>query len=470
MPGRSATPAPPGVVPAGAPSELRLRATAPLPPLRTVADFVGLPTGAGSLSLESRRALVDGGAAAWVLVSVAVAAVGAGGLAGIVTWPYAVLLLVAAVGVPGGLAARRTLALVLAEQPAVTRVRPTTPATVLLRPGDHAATAATLASLAAQDYDGPLRVVAVSPGDLPSARAVVAAAAELRLPLELIPPTPPGRVDPRNAALARVVTPLVVSVATGACLHPSALRLLVARLESCPTTTVGVAGHLLIRNERSSTNAEALARGWTLELDAHERAEALLAGPLVANGACTLLRTDAIRAVNGWPPTPSNDVVVTWRCLERGWTITSEPQALAFVTAPVTAASPARARVVAGRGRRVAAREGGGATRLSPRSSRVAARLDRARPALDAVVALGWLQAVALLAFSQVWLLGASLVLVVPVSLAGLAVEARHHREVLDEAGLTLARPPRRWWAALVTLDPFRSFAGLWAQVSTGSR
>jgi biofilm PGA synthesis N-glycosyltransferase PgaC len=414
------------------------------------------------LSPASRQAIVQGGALGWAVGCVAVGALVARGAAGLITWPAVVVLLILLVGLPGGLAARRLLALLLADQPAVAHVRPVTPVTVLLPAADPATTTAVLVSLAHQDHDGPVRVVTVATSDPGPTRVAALAARDLGLTFDVIPPGPQAAADWRNTALMGIATPLVLSLAPRAYLHPSALRLLVARLESCPPATVGVAGHLLVRNPRRTTGAEALARAWTFELDARQRAEALLCGPLVADGSCTLLRTDALRAINGWPTVEPRDVTVTWRCLERGWTTTSEPQALAFTVAPVTSATPGRARAVAARVVRSAARESGGPPRLAPRPSRVSARVDRARPAFDVVCSLAWVAALALAGFGRLGLVVAYLLLVAPVSLAGLAVERRHHRERLDEAGLTLANPPQRWRAVLCTLDPVQAVLGVW--------
>ena len=451
-------PAPP-VRPADAPAELRLRAAAPLPPLRPVADFVGLPTGAGALSVASRQALVQGAAAGWAVVSVALGALLARGAAGPVTWPATLALLALVVGIPGGLAALRLLALVVGDLPAVARVRPTTPVTVVLPAADPAATAATLVGLAAQDHDGPVRVVTVAGPDPGSARAAALAARELRVALEVLLPGP--GTDPWNTALLHVATPLVLRLAPGAYLHPSALRLLVARLESCPPATVGVAGHRLIRNRRRTPSAEAVARAWTFELDAHQRVESLLAGPLVADGTCTLFRTDALRTLNGWPAGDSSDVIVAWRGLARAWTIVSEPQALAFTAAAVTTLTPGRRRAVAARAVRRAGRESRRAVCLAPSAARVLARLDRARPTLDVACVLAWVPALALVGLGHPGLVVAYLLLVAPVSLAGLALERRRHREVLDEAGLTLACPPRRWRVGLAGLDPLQALLGV---------
>jgi len=454
------------VGPADAPAELRLRAAAPLPPLRPVADFVGLPTGVGALGVASRQALVQGAAAGWAVVAVAVGAFLARGGAGPLTWPATLVLLALVVGIPGGLAALRVLALVLGDLPAVARVRPTTPVTVVLPAADPAPTAVTLVGLAAQDHDGPVRVITVAGPDPGSARAAALAARDLHLALEVLPPGP--GTDPWNTALRHVATPLVLRVTPGAYLHPSALRLLVARLESCPPATVGVAAHLLVRNRRRTPTAEAVARAWTFELDAHQRVESLLAGPLVADGTVTLFRTDALGTLNGWPAGASSDVVVAWRGLDRAWTIVSEPQALAFTAAPVTTLTPGRRRAVAARALRGAARESRGAARLAPRASRVLAHLDRARPALDVACLLAWVPALALVGLGHPGLVGAYLLLVAPVCLAGLALERRRHREVLDEAGLTLARPPRRGRAVLAGLDPLQALLGVGGLLTRG--
>jgi biofilm PGA synthesis N-glycosyltransferase PgaC len=446
------------------PGAFRPSAARPLPPLRPIADFVGLPDGGRAVPVEQKLTIAGGGAVAWLVVVSVVALATGGGLASLVTWPYALALAAVTVSLPAGLAAFRTLGLFLDEAPPVIHLRPVTPVTVLLA-GDDAETAlTTLASLANQDYGGPRRVV-VATRDAGVARALARAALERRVDCEVVPD--PGDAPARNAALTRVATPLVLAVEPGATLHPSALRLLVARLESAPSDAVAVSAHALVRNRDPGRLAEGLAAGWLLELDQTRRLEDLFAGPLAGSRACLLVRAEALRAVRGWAADEDSDAGLTWRLLECGWRVISEPLALVFTTEMVTVGTPARWRGDATRAVRDAARDAGGLPRLPRTSSRVLAGLDRAGPLLDLVFTLAWLQAVVFVLFGHASLVLVHLLLVAPVSLAAAALERRRHREVLDDAGLLLVAPGGVRVAALLVLQAVQSPVAVWSRLRT---
>jgi poly-beta-1,6-N-acetyl-D-glucosamine synthase len=465
MIGRLSSVRPRGAARVEPPGVFRPTAARPIPSLRPVPDFVGLPDGGRSLPVETKLAIAGGSAIGWLVVSAVVAIATSAGLASILSWPYALAMAVLTVGIPAGLAAFRVGTALLDKTVPVLRVRPTTPVTVVMTSGDPALAASTLGFLAAQDYDGAKRVVVVDcgRGDV-VARESARAALVLGLDLE-VEAEPPGMLDARNAALEHVGTPLVLAVEPGACLHPSALRLLVARLESEPPITAAVSAHTLVRNRDPGRDAEGLAAGWSLELDAARRSEAMFAGPLAVDGTCTLFRTDALRAVNGWPGGRAGDVLLAWRFLERGGRVVNEPLAIACATTIVTMSTPARFRADAARAVRQAARDGGGVRRLPERSSQVMACLDRAAPALDLAFTLAWVQALALVALGQVTLVAAHLVLVVPLALAGSALERRRHREVLDEAGLALVAPHEVRGAALVGLLAVQGPVATWRRI-----
>ena len=138
------------------------------------------------------------------------------------TWPYAVVLFLAAVALPAGRSAIFRLALLLDHPTPVQQVRPWTPVTIVLTgPSD-----ATMVSLGAEDYGGATGVVM------------------------------------NGAATIRPVTPLTLVVDAGAVLHPSALRLLVARLVSSPDT-VAVAAHSVVLASDAGVTAEGCAAAWS---------------------------------------------------------------------------------------------------------------------------------------------------------------------------------------------------------------
>jgi biofilm PGA synthesis N-glycosyltransferase PgaC len=449
--------------------EYRALAGRPLPPLRRVADFVALPTGNRTLSVDAKFAIASGGAGAAFAVGLALAAVWGGPIAALVSWPSTLILFAVVVAAPAARASYRCLALLLDDPPPVQRVQPTTPVTVVLVAAtDPAVTAASLATIADQDYLGPRRVVIVDPTpDDTRTHAVHRTAVALQLPLEILAGGSSG--DPRNVGLAVLATPLVLPVQPGVRLHPSALRLLVARLESSAADTVAAASHTLIRNRGLATSAEVAASTITLELDTQTRIEALFGGPLTMPGACTLFRSDPLRAVNGWPSGAGNDTVVTGRLLERGWHTTYERLAVVFTDDDVRVGSWPRRRVRAARALHASRRDLGRA-RLADRRSRVLGRVDRAAPLFDVAFLLGWVQAIALLATGRAGLVVSYAVLAAPVTLAGWALGRRTQHETLDEAGLTTSEPARAWLGPLASLAAVQVPAGLWARAARPSR
>jgi len=400
--------------------ELRASVSVPLPRLRSTPDFVGMPTGDASLGEESTFLAAQGAALGWLTVSVVAGLLVAGGLAARLSWPYAVALFAGFVWLPAYLSAFRYAALLLDHPPGLTVVRPTTPVTVVVS-GSAAPMSilSTLAYLADQDYDGPIRVVLVGGGLADEdVRAVQQAAIQRRLDLQVLRAGWLGPAEACNLVLPLVETPLLLQLQPGACLHPSAVRLLAARLESGPADTAAVSGRAFARNRRDGTRAETLAADYSLEVNATQRIESGFRGARVAAAPCTMYQLQALRAVHGVPTVEARDVGAAWRCLERGWHVTHEPRALAFTTEPVTLGTLGRSRAVADRGVVDGIREGGGVNCQRPASGRFLAALARSSTFRDAGFVIAGAHALALLFWGQVALVVAYLVLVVPVALA----------------------------------------------------
>jgi hypothetical protein len=435
--------------------ELRASTAVPLPRLRPIPDFVGMPNGDRPLADESIFWAAQAAALAWLLVCVVVTLLIGGGVASLISWPYAVVLFGLVVWLPAYLSAFRYATLFLEDAPALTVVRPTTPMTVVVSGSTApASTLATLAHLAAQDYAGPVRVILVggglADGDV---HAVQRAASELRLDLDIIRAGWLGSAEAWNLALPQVATTLVLALQAGACLHPSAVRLLVAHLESSPPETAAVSGYAFVRNRRCGARAEVIAADYAMEVDATQRIESLYRGARVSEPACMLFQVAALRAVSGLPAGEAGAVTAAWRFLARGWRVDHESRAIAFTTEPVTLGTAGRWRARSESGVISGARESG-VNRERPRSSRFVTAVARSGLARDVAFVVAGLHAVALVAWGHGSLVVAYLVLVVPVALAAAALARRDRREVLDEAGLVM---PRR------IIDPISPVLGLQA-------
>ena len=239
--------------------------------------------------------------------------------------------------VPGHLVAFLTVGVLFDRQPPLIRAHPTTPVTVLVAARNEASTIAeTIDYLAMQDYDGDLQIFLIDNGstdgtaDIARARAA-RAGANLTVLLE----DRAGQSYALNHGLALVETPLVITVDADTLLQRSAVRLLVARLLASPVDVVAVAGHLMVRNSRDGFWARLQVWDYLLGIAAVKRVQGMFQGTLVAQGAFSGYRAEALREAGGWPAAIGEDIVLTWQLLRRG-RVYYEPLALGFTGVPTT--------------------------------------------------------------------------------------------------------------------------------------
>ena len=347
--------------PATGAGEFRPSAAFSLPRLRPVADFVALPTTKRYITIQGKFGLALIGAGVWLVIATIGSIMVAPAVAAAITWPLAVMLLLGVVAVPGFFLTFSLLGVALDHPPTPSIAHPTIPVTVVITARNQPrSVVSTLAYLRAQDYDGPVSVLLVDNGStdatIDEARR---AAAQLAIDLRIVVERRPGVVHARNTGFACADTPLAVLVDAGTVLHPSAVRLLVARMLRSPSDTAAVAAHTMVRNARHGDRQELEAHGYSLAVQASQRLHGLFQAPLVTEGSCSLYRTDAVRAVHGWARDDLDGVMLTWRFLEQGWRVFHEPLAVAFTTEPITLGSWAARRVRAARSiREATARKG----------------------------------------------------------------------------------------------------------------
>lgn len=237
---------------------------------------------------------------------------------------------------PGAIVAFLAGSLLLDRQPPLGGSPPTAAVTLIIAARDEEAViGATLLAIARSDYGGPVAVILADNGSTDATVEVArSAAAEAGIHLTVIQETTPGKAHALNAALLTVASDVVVTVDADTVLHPQALRRLVARLEAAPDDTVAVAGAVLVRNSRANLLTRMQEWDYYLGIAAVKRMQGLYQATLVAQGAFSLYRTEAVRAVGGWPDAIGEDIVVTWRLMEGGQRVYFEPTAVAFTDAP----------------------------------------------------------------------------------------------------------------------------------------
>ena len=439
----------------------RSSAAFPLPRLHPVADFVALPAPKRYVTVQAKFGFALGAAALWLLAAIAGAWLVVPAMDATVPWPVAGVLFVLFVAVPGMLTAFSLMGLVLDRPPTPTVARPALPVTVAITARNQPRSVVeTLEALRAQDYDGALTVLLVDNGSTDATLDEASrAAARLGIALRIVVERKAGEAQARNAAAACTDTPLLVVIRAGAQLHPSAVRLLVARLLRSPADTAGVSARALVRNARGGDLAETVAYDYSVNVHAGQRMQGLFQGPLVADGVCALFRTDAVRAVGGWTRDDHDSVMITWRFLERGWRVFHEPLALTFTVESVTLGSWAARRVRAANAIVEGARVKGLRSLHFP-SNRFVAMTDATGPLVDGCFTGAALLALALAVMGSGALVAAYLVLVVPVSVATVIVGRRVSRHALDDVGLRLPGGPRAWLGAGLSLHPVQAPLG----------
>lgn len=200
----------------------------------------------------------------------------------------------------------------------------------------------TLASLAAQDYLGDLDIIVLNDGSTDGTAEVVKDAVR-RLGFSISRcvrivdfPHNVGKASVLNYGLKVARHPLIVTVDGDCWLVRDSLSHIVERLLADPPGTVAVAGSVMVRNSRRNWLTRAQEWDYFNGIAAVKRMQSMYNGTLVAQGAFSLYRRQALEAVGGWPNCVGEDIVATWALLKAGHRIGYAEDALVFTNVPHT--------------------------------------------------------------------------------------------------------------------------------------
>jgi poly-beta-1,6-N-acetyl-D-glucosamine synthase len=378
----------------------------------------------------------------WLGVSVLLSLPWVGELAAAITTVPAVAVICLVAYLPGWLVAFLAVSLLLDRQPPLRRSHPTTPVTVLVAARNEAdRIQETLSYIARQDYPGPVEVLVVDNGSSDGTRAVAEAyGAATGQRVRCIDEPRPGKSHALNTGLGAVATELVITLDADTLLHPQAIRQLVARLLNAPSDVQAVAGSVLVRNSRDSLWTRMQEWDYFLGIASVKRMQGLYQGTLVAQGAFSLYRTEALLEAGGWPDAIGEDIVLTWQLMRRGARVYYEPSAVAFTAAPTRLLHLARQRARWARGMIEGIRS------VRPWNQprwllRFLTAIDLLIPALDVAYTLVWLPGLALAATGRYWIVGPYTLAVLPLTLVVNAILYRfQRRRVFNLLGLRVRR------------------------------
>ena len=200
----------------------------------------------------------------------------------------------------------------------------------------------TICTVAEEDYPGPIELIVLSDGS--SDRTVeLARATKERLParenrdIRIIDfQVNRGKAAVLNEGLKCATHDLIVTIDGDSRLQPDALTDIVERLLSDPPHTAAVAGAILVRNSRTNLMTGAQEWDYFHGIAAVKRMQSLYQGTLVAQGAFSVYRKDALVEVGGWPECVGEDIVLTWALLKKDYRIGYAEDAIVFTNVPTT--------------------------------------------------------------------------------------------------------------------------------------
>jgi poly-beta-1,6-N-acetyl-D-glucosamine synthase len=315
----------------------------------------------------------------------------------------------------------------------------------------------TLDYVTKQDYPGTLRVLVADDGSTDRTVALARRCAKTDSRISVMTLPHGGKARTLTGALGRVRTPVVATVDADTLLMPSALRRIVARLLISPPDTVAVAGALFVRNSRRNFITRAQEWDYFLGIASVKRQQGLFQGTMVAQGAFSVYRAEALEEVGGWPDRIGEDIVLTWAMMRRGGRVGYERTAIAFTGAPEDVSGFARQRRRWARGMIEGLREHGGALLIGGRSNAHAVLVNFIFPFIDVVYSVAFPIGIVLALFGNFAIVGPMTLAVLPLNLLLSGVMFHLSKQSFDEVGLKVRQNRLGYFGYLLTYQLFMS-------------
>lgn len=412
-------------------------------------------------------------ACAWTLFSIAVSLPWLSDL-GSLTHPLAALFILTFVAyVPGFMNAFLLGSLVLEPRRTRRRRLRYPPVSILVAAfQEEEAIAETLRSVRDVEYGGTIELIVVDDGSLDGTSAAVeyckgalfAASPNVRLRLLRLEKNG-GKARALNSGLELARHDLVVTIDADTHLERGSLTAIVERFLSYDRDIAAVAGAVLVGNAHGSLVAGAQEWDYFHGIAAVKRMQSMYGGTLVAQGAFSIYRRQALIDIGGWPDTVGEDIVLTWSLLARGHRIGYAEDAIAWTRAPVTLKGLARQRTRWARGM-IEALAHHKSLLFRPRMRTMFIWWNLLFISLDLTFTLAFLPGLVLALCGIYWLAGPVTLLVLPLAALWNLVIFRIQTRMLKRAGIEMKRSRRGFVAFVLAYPLFMQPVSLWGYVA----
>jgi biofilm PGA synthesis N-glycosyltransferase PgaC len=394
-------------------------------------------------------------------------------LAAVISLPVAVAVVAGIAIIPGYLNMQLVAALLLDRPRPLRFDHRFPPITVIVAAyNEERCIAETVSYALRSDYPGPFEVVVADDGSTDATAEIVRGMASNDGRLRLVAASHGGKANALNTAVGTVTTPLVATIDADTLLMPQSLKRAVARLLDAPGDTVAVAGSVLTRNSRTNVLTRMQEWDYFLAIASVKRQQALLQGTLVAQGAFSVYRTDALMEAGGWPDRIGEDIVLTWAMIRAGGRTTFEPTAIAFTEVPVRMRHLIRQRQRWARGMIEGLRDHGTSLVRQRRMLTHSIVVNYLFPFLDGVYSAVFVPGVALAATGNFLIAGPMTAAVVPLNILIASVMLRRQLRAFRAVGLRVRRNRLGFLVYMLLYSPIMSpvaFVG-YVKELTGAR
>lgn len=379
--------------------------------------------------------LATGFALAWFSLSLVLAQPWMHDLSGVVGDVPAFIIILFIALIPGFLNAHIVASIAMDSPPYLPLDIEYPPVTVLMAAYNEANNIReTFRGLVGQDYPAPVKIIVVDDG---STDRTVEILRVLNLPnLEIVKAEHGGKARALNEGLRQVHTEIVVTIDADTFLHPQALKRIVARLLSDPNDTAAVAGSVLVKNSRENFITRLQEWDYFTGIASAKRQQSLYQGTLVAQGAFSAFRVDAIRKVQGWSAVIGEDIVLTWAFLNEGWRVGYEATAIGFTCAPTDFKSFFRQRRRWARGMIEGLKQYGSLVWKNSRLTSFFIGIDFVIPWVDLFFTFVFLPGVILALTGRFYIAGPWTLILLPMALLIILVMFIKQKTVFDTLGL----------------------------------
>jgi biofilm PGA synthesis N-glycosyltransferase PgaC len=428
------------------------------PPLQLAPPPAPLPQRRFYLQVRTRFLISVAASIAWAGFCIWLAIPWIYELAQLVTLPIALAIVLGIAIIPGYLNVQLATSILL-DRPRPLEPHKRLPGITLIVAAynEEQVIAETLAYVLRSDYAGPIEVVVADDGSTDATRSLVREAAAQDPRVRLVEAAHGGKAKALNTALTTVTTPLVATIDADTLLMPQSLRRIVARMLQSPADTVAVAGSVLTRNSRSNFLTRMQEWDYFLAIASVKRQQALLQGTLVAQGAFSIYRTDALREVGGWPDRIGEDIVLTWSMMRLGGRTSFEPSAVAFTEVPERMRHFVLQRQRWARGMIEGLRDHGPALVGQRRMHSHSILVNYLFPFLDGMYSLAFLPGVVLACMGKFLIVGPMTLAVLPINMLIASVMLTRQRTVFRELGLRIRQNRFGFLSYLLLYSPMMS-------------